>query len=169
MPVPDRPKNSATSPSAPMLALQCIGSTPRSGSIQFITVKIDFLISPAYSVPAMTMQRCANDKRDGGAGPHAVDRRVGVEQRRVQDDVVGLEPVEFLLGRADEHVAREQRLPGAGGHQAHAHAMRRIGAGIQVLHEQVLALQIGLHAALQDGEFLRRQLLVDLAPPHVMR
>ena len=61
LPVPDSPKNSATSPSPPILALQCIGITPRSGRIQFITVKIDFFTSPAYSLPAMTMMRCSND------------------------------------------------------------------------------------------------------------
>jgi len=32
------------------------------GSSQFITVKIDFFISPAYSLPAMTIIRCSNDK-----------------------------------------------------------------------------------------------------------
>ena len=42
-----------------MLALQCIGITPSAGSFQFITVKMDFLISPAYSVPAMMMRRSA--------------------------------------------------------------------------------------------------------------
>ena len=55
LPVPDRPKNRATSSFAFMLALQCMGSTPSAGSFQFMTVKIDFLISPAYSVPAMTI------------------------------------------------------------------------------------------------------------------
>ncbi len=44
-----------------MLALQCIGSTPSAGSFQFITVKIDFLISPAYSVPAITISFLAKD------------------------------------------------------------------------------------------------------------
>ena len=47
LPVPERPKKIATSPSAPTFAEQCIGKTPSSGSRSFITVKIDFLISPA--------------------------------------------------------------------------------------------------------------------------
>ena len=132
-------------------------------------MKIDFLISPAYSVPAMTMQRCANDS--AMAVPERTPSTAGSawKQRRMQDDVVRLETFQFCFRRADEHVAREQGLPGAGGDQAHAHAVGRIGAGIQILREQFLALQIGLHAALQDGELLRRQLLVDLAPPDVMR
>ena len=45
--------------------------------------------------------------------------------------------------------------------------MRRIGAGIQVLGEQFLALQVSLHARLQHREFFRREAVVDLAPPDV--
>ena len=41
----------ATRPSSPTLAEQCIGRMPRFGSRSFISVKMDFLISPAYSVP----------------------------------------------------------------------------------------------------------------------
>jgi len=47
LPVPDRPKKIATSPASPTFAEQCIGKTPSSSSRSFITVKIDFLISPA--------------------------------------------------------------------------------------------------------------------------
>jgi hypothetical protein len=45
-PVPERPKNTATSPPEPTFAEQCIGNTPSSGRRSFMTVKIDFLISP---------------------------------------------------------------------------------------------------------------------------
>ena len=62
LPVPERPKNKAVSPSGPIFAEQCMGRTARGGKIQFITVKIDFLISPAYSVPAMTIIFSAKDK-----------------------------------------------------------------------------------------------------------
>ena len=165
LPVPDRPKNSATSPSPPILALQCIGSTPLSGRIQFITVKIDFLISPAYSVPAMMMIRCSNDSAMVVPLRTPSIAGIGLEMRRVQDDVVGLEICQLLGSRADEDVAREQCLPGAGGDETHPHAMRRIGAGVKVLGEQFLALQVGLHARLQHGELLRREAVVDLAPP----
>ena len=47
LPVPERPKKTATLPSSPTFAEQCIGSTPSSGSRSFMTVKIAFLISPA--------------------------------------------------------------------------------------------------------------------------
>ena len=46
-PAPERPKKIATSPAAPTLAEQCMGSTPSSGSRKLSTVKMVFLISPA--------------------------------------------------------------------------------------------------------------------------
>src|SRR4029453_2122140 len=52
LPVPESPKKSATSPPSPTLAEQCIGKTPRSvGKTKLRTVKMLFLISPAYAVP----------------------------------------------------------------------------------------------------------------------
>ena len=55
LPVPESPKNSATSLSGPTLAEQCMGSTPRAGSSKFIIEKAAFFISPAYSVePTIT-------------------------------------------------------------------------------------------------------------------
>jgi hypothetical protein len=71
----------------------------------------------------------------------------------------------LIDGRADEHVAGEQRVPGICGDEAHAYSVGRIGPGKQVLREQLAPLQIGLHPRLQHGEFRRRQFLVDLAPP----
>ena len=46
LPVPERPKKIATRPWSSTFAEQCIGKTPSSGSRSFMTVKIDFLISP---------------------------------------------------------------------------------------------------------------------------
>src|SRR5246127_5814343 len=57
-PVPDNPKNSALTPLWPTLAEQCMGNTFRGGSRKFMTLKIDFFISPAYDVPPIsTVQR----------------------------------------------------------------------------------------------------------------
>ena len=47
-PVPDSPKKSAVLPARPSFAEQCIVATPCRGSDPCITVKIAFLISPAY-------------------------------------------------------------------------------------------------------------------------
>jgi hypothetical protein len=47
LPVPERPKKTATRPSSSTFAEQCIGKTSSCGRRSFISVKIDFLISPA--------------------------------------------------------------------------------------------------------------------------
>ena len=46
---------------------------------------------------------------------------------------------------------------------------RRIGSGVEVLREQFLALEVGLHASFQSGELLGCEALVGLAPPDVFR
>ena len=53
LPVPDRPKNIAESFSFPTLTEQCIGITFLGGKRKFNIVNTDFLISPAYDVPAI--------------------------------------------------------------------------------------------------------------------
>ena len=40
-----------------------------------------------------------------------------------------------------------------GGDQAHPDPVRRVGAGVEVLGEQFLALQVGPHARRQQREF----------------
>ncbi|MNL75664.1 hypothetical protein D3C87_2015110 [compost metagenome] len=47
LPVPDRPKNKAASPSGPRLAEQCMGKTPWSGAWKLKSENTLFLISPA--------------------------------------------------------------------------------------------------------------------------
>src|SRR5690349_1587219 len=59
LPVPERPKKTATSFGllAETFAEQCIGKTPWRGSRKFRVLNIDFLISPAYVVPPMRIIR----------------------------------------------------------------------------------------------------------------
>jgi hypothetical protein len=47
----------------PTFTAECIGSTPSSGIRKFITVNADFLISPAYIVPAMRISFRARCRR----------------------------------------------------------------------------------------------------------
>ena len=105
---------------------------------------------------------------DGGAAAHAVRRRVGLHVGGVQDDVVRHEAGQVLRLRADEHVAGEQGVPRLGADQAHAHTMGRVGAGIQVLGEQLTPLQVGLDPAFQGLEMRGVQLPVAGAPPDVV-
>ena len=67
--------------------------------------------------------------------------------------------------RADEHVAREEAVPGAVGDHPHRQPVVRVGAGVEVLDEQLAALQIGQHSLLQVFEARRLDRLVDGAPP----
>ncbi len=50
LPVPDSPKKSAVEPLGDSLAEQCMGKTSRLGKMRLRAEKIDFFISPAYSV-----------------------------------------------------------------------------------------------------------------------
>ena len=59
LPVPERPKNKATLPLALIFAEQCIGKTPFFGSKKFCAENIDFLISPAYFIPAIKTFFCS--------------------------------------------------------------------------------------------------------------
>ena len=59
-------------------------------------------------------------------------------------------------------------MPRLGADQADADAVRGVGAGVEILGEQLAPLQVGLDAALQDLELRGRQLLVARAPPHLV-
>src|SRR5687768_14536063 len=63
LPVPDRPNINDDEPvTLSAVAEQCIDKTPRLGPKKFIIVKTPFFISPAYSVPRMTISRESSDK-----------------------------------------------------------------------------------------------------------
>ena len=63
-----------------------------------------------------------------------VDLGVGLDLGGVQDERLGLVPVELLLGRADEHRLREERVVRARRDDAHADAMGGVGTGEGVDH-----------------------------------
>ena len=84
----------------------------------------------------------------------------------MQDRKGRLEPRQLVGRRANEHVARKEAVPGAVGDHPHRQPVFRIGAGVEVLDEQLAALQVGEQALVQAGELLGRDRLVDLAPVH---
>ena len=88
----------------------------------------------------------------------------------MQDGEIGLEAGQVLRRRANEHVAREQGMPGIGGDETDTDAVLRISAGVQVLGEQDGPLaQPVPHPLGEADEPLDRHLLVDLAPPDLLR
>ena len=104
---------------------------------------------------------------DLGAG--AVDLRHRVQIGCVQDGEFRFEIRALRVIRRDEHVAREQAVPGLLGHHPDRQAVLRIGAGIDVLDEQLAVLQIGGHPLVGGIEMGFRDPVVDRPPPDIGR
>ncbi|KAG5459155.1 MAG: hypothetical protein BJ554DRAFT_478 [Olpidium bornovanus] len=117
-----------------------------------MTVNTPFFISPARS------------------GGHAEGVAIAGKLTRVEDGKVGsAEVFELLLGRADEHVAHEQGVVGAGANDADLEAVRLLGAGKAVEDvETVAGVEVvdGTLAVDHEGVFV--ELGVHRAPPHVV-
>ena len=69
-------------------------------------------------------------------------RRIGLERRRGHHRELRLEAGEIRGGRHDEQVAHEQVLPGEFLDEPDRQAVLGIGAGVEILDEQLLALQV---------------------------
>ena len=69
------------------------------------------------------------------------------------------------LGHVDEHVPREQAVPGLLGDDADRQPVARVGAGVAVLHEELAALDVVEQPLVQRVEVPRLDRPVDLAPP----
>ena len=94
--------------------------------------------------------------------PAAVGFGVGRKARRMEN-----RPFRVAAGRAgrrQEDVACEEAVPRLLRHHAHGQPVRRVGAGVAVLHEEFPALQMVNDTAAKRLEFLRRHPPVDLAP-----
>ena len=67
--------------------------------------------------------------RDRGGGGHAGSEAVGRESTGVVDCVVGVEVLELLAARPDEHVAHEESMVGASADNANVDAVALVPAG----------------------------------------
>jgi hypothetical protein len=94
----------------------------------------------------------------------AVGRRVGLEARQLQDGEVRDEAIELARRRLAEHVAREQGVPGGLGDDPHPALVLRIGADVQVLHEQLALCRVRPGLGPQAARVPRFDRPVDLAP-----
>ena len=104
-------------------------------------------------------------ERDDGLAAHAMLLRIGLEARQAEDGEFGNVAGEFgALGAAQQR-ADEHRVPGELGIDAGLDAVFRIGAAIEILREQFLALGVGEEILQQHVELLGRELAV-LLPPH---
>ena len=102
--------------------------------------------------------------QDRGLGADPVEPRYRAELRRVQDREGRLEIRQLGRRGPDEHVARKEAVPGAVADHPDRQPVLGVGAGIEILNEQLLTLQIGQHPLLQAVETRRRDRLVDVAP-----
>ena len=103
--------------------------------------------------------------RDGHIRSRAVTRRIRLERRRRHHGELRLEAGEVRRRRHDEQIADEQVLPRELMDEANRQAIFRIGARVEVLHEELLALQVVDDVAPEDVEVRKLDWLVDLAPP----
>ena len=69
----------------------------------------------------------------------------------------GVKPGEILRRRHDEKIAHEQVLPGELVDEAHRQAVRLVGAGVEVLDEQLALGQVREDVRLQRGKPLARR------------
>ncbi len=70
--------------------------------------------------------------------------------------------------RGQEHVAGEQVLPGGGGDDPDIHLVIPVRAGVAVLDEDLLALQVGQQPVMEMIEFFRGEGLVLPAPMDIV-
>ena len=165
LPVPERPKKRATSPSAPTLAEQCID---RDAALrqQVVEDREDgFLDLPAVRGAANDDEPLGKVYDDERAGPGAVLGRVCLKARHIDDGELGLMARDLVRRRHDEQVARKQVVPGQFVDHAHREPVAGVGAGEAVLDIKVPPLHVGAEAAEQRVELLRRKGLVVVAPP----
>ena len=106
------------------------------------------------------------DRHHGvGALASAVPLGVRLERRQIDDGEFGHELGEFVALGADQQLPDEQRVPGEFREHARPDPVFRIGAAVQILHEQFHALGMRLKIGEQIVEVLLRHFAVAV-PPH---
>lgn len=108
---------------------------------------------------------------DRGLGGHALRVGVGRELAGVPDGELGLAKVAELFFRGpDQHVGHEQRVVRARAHDPNLDAVAGVPPGVRVHDVEVVArAQVVCGALAVDQPRLLRALLVDGAPPDVVR
>ena len=99
--------------------------------------------------------------------PRAVRHRVRLESRGGDDREVGHVAPRLLDRRVlEEHGAGEEAVPGLLGDDADGEPVLGVGPAVDVLHEDVAALQVAAQPRVQAAEALGVEGPVVLAPPH---
>ena len=101
---------------------------------------------------------------DESAGRGSVYRWVCGHVGQVDDRPIGHKAFAGLRRGAQEHVLREQIVPGVGRHHPHADLQAFVGPGGKILHEQALVCCAGFHQGFKLTVVLGRHRLIDGAP-----
>ena len=126
---------------------------------------MDFLISPAYWLPAMSTVEIDEDRR---LGVHAIHSGDALEAGRCDHGEAGDEALKLLRRGAHEQLMNEEVLARELVHHTHGQVIGLVCAGKAVEHEDVAALQIGHHAVIDALVFFRADGHVHLAPVDVV-
>jgi hypothetical protein len=105
-------------------------------------------------------------QHDEGAGERAVARGVGLEFGGVEDGEARLERRQLLGCRANEHVPDEEHVPRVRAEEPDRKPVGRVRAAEQVLLEELLVLEVGLHVPMEQVEVRGREPGI-LLPPDV--
>ena len=170
LPVPDRPKNSALS-----AVLADVGRAMHRHHALRRQVEVQRgehrLLHLARVGRAADQHDLAGEiDRDLGVGAFAaaVTLMVRLERRHIDDGHVRHEARELRALRTDQELADEQRVPGVFGVDADLDAILRIGAAVEVLRVQRLALRMREEVGEHVVEVLLALLAVAVPPDRVL-
>jgi len=113
-------------------------------------------------------QAAAEIEQDERLALGSIQFRLGLQPRHVNDGEFGHVIAQLLrVELADEHVAREQVVPGVLGNDAHRHTVVQVCANVAVKDEDVAVLGVGQHLPVEVVEVFLCEGAVDFAPPDV--
>ena len=104
---------------------------------------------------------------DGDVRSRAVALRLRLEAGRGHHRELRREAWQVLRRRDDEEIADEEVLPRELVDEADRQAVARIGAGVEILHEQLALGEMGQDIRFEGRELLRVDRLVHVSPGHV--
>ena len=108
-------------------------------------------------------------QHDKGAGARSVAGGIGLHFGSVQHREVRHEAVESGAVGADEHVPHERHLPRVWRYVTYRETEVRVGAAVQILHEQFrLPAEICLHVREKRVKMGRVHLAIHISPIHVV-
>ncbi len=165
-PVPESPKNSATSPSGAHVRRAVHGENIPLGQNVVEDGEDGFLHLARIARAGDEHDFALEVDDDGVFGVRSVLSGVRMEARNEEQRELGHVVFRLLRVRPDEQLPREQTMPGALRDHANRHGVFRVRAREAVVDEQILALKERQQLRVEPGELLCRHRLVHRSPIH---